>query len=69
LPSHVRKRIAVEAGATAYWYRFVGLDGTVIGLDRFGECGPGELVFKSLGMTAEHILAEGLRLFDTFAMV
>lgn len=62
LPRTVRKRIAIEAGATAYWYRFVGLDGSVIGLDRFGECGPGATVFASLGFTAEHVKNEGLRL-------
>ena len=62
LPHTIRKRIAIEAGATAYWYRFVGLDGSVIGLDRFGECGPGEKVFFSLGFTAEHVKNEGLRL-------
>ena len=62
LPHTIRKRIALEAGATAYWYRFVGLDGSVIGLDRFGECGPGEKVFTSLGFTAEHVKNEGLRL-------
>lgn len=62
LPHNVRKRLAIEAGATAYWYRFVGLDGSVIGLDRFGECGPYEEVFSSLGITKEKIIAEGLRL-------
>ena len=62
LPRAIRKRIAIEAGATAYWHRFVGLDGTVIGLDRFGECGPGNKVFAYLGFTAEHVKNEGLRL-------
>ena len=62
LPKTVRKRIAIEAGGTAYWYRFVGLDGCVIGLDRFGECGPGEIVFASLEITAERVKMEGFRL-------
>lgn len=62
LPKANRKRLVIEAGSTAYWYRFVGLEGSVIGLDRFGECGPGEKVFASLNITAEHVKMEGLRL-------
>ncbi|PJD94431.1 MAG: transketolase [Legionella sp.] len=65
LPNTVRKRIAIEAGTTTYWYRFVGLDGSVIGIDRFGECGPGDIVFTSLGITVERIKTEGLRLHLT----
>lgn len=62
LPRAVRKRIAIEAGGTAFWYRFVGLDGCVIGIDRFGECGPAEQVFSHLEITAERVKIEGLRL-------
>lgn len=62
LPKTIRKRLVIEAGSTAYWYRFVGLEGCVIGLDRFGECGPGEQVFTSLNITAERVKIEGLRL-------
>ncbi len=68
LPRSVRKRIAIEAGATAYWYRFVGLDGCVIGLDRFGECGPGAEVFTYLEITAERVKIEGLRLCHACAL-
>lgn len=62
LPKAVRHRLAIEAGSTDYWYRFVGLDGCVIGLDRFGESGPGEQVFANLEITAERVKIEGLRL-------
>ena len=62
LPKAVRKRIAIEAGGTAFWYRFVGLDGCAIGIDRFGECGPAEKVFSYLEITAERVKIEGLRL-------
>lgn len=62
LPKTIRKRLAIEAGSTAYWYRFVGLEGSVIGLDRFGECGPGEKVFTYLNITAERVKIEGMRL-------
>ncbi|MCR9191708.1 MAG: transketolase [Gammaproteobacteria bacterium] len=68
LPPHVRKRIAIEAGASAFWYRFVGLDGVVIGIDRFGESAPGDTIFANLGFTAERIKAEGLRLNHTAAL-
>ena len=48
-------RVAVEAGSTTGWYRYVGLDGAVIGIDRFGECGPAGKVFEFLGVTAANV--------------
>ena len=57
LPHTVKKRIAIEAAATGYWYRFVGLDGTVIGLDRFGESAPAKAIYEDLGITAERTLS------------
>jgi transketolase len=56
LPKQVRARIAIEAAASDYWYRFVGLDGAVIGLDRFGVSAPAEDAFTDLGFTVEHLL-------------
>ena len=53
LPHAVRKRIAIEAAASGYWYRFVGLDGTVIGIDRFGASAPAADVYQYLGITVE----------------
>jgi transketolase len=58
LPANVTKRIAIEAGSTAYWYKYVGLSGKVIGLDRFGESAPAKDVFQALGFTAQHIVDE-----------
>jgi transketolase len=49
------KRVAVEAGVTASWYKYVGLDGAVVGLDRFGESAPGGAVMKFFDFTAEHV--------------
>ncbi|ETO94407.1 transketolase [Legionella oakridgensis] len=57
LPKTVRKRIAIEAAATAYWYRFVGLDGIVIGLDRFGTSAPAQKAYNYLGITVEQTVA------------
>jgi len=51
LPPECRKRIAVEAGVTHYWIKYVGLDGKVLGIDRFGESAPGPDVFEYFGIT------------------
>ncbi|MDR0856602.1 MAG: transketolase [Clostridiales bacterium] len=63
LPKSVRRRVAVEAGATASWYKYVGLSGAVVGIDRFGVSAPAERVFEAFGFTAEHIEAviDGLK--------
>lgn len=60
LPDRV-KRIAIEAGATALWWKYVGLDGAVIGMDGFGESAPASALFPHFGFTAERI-AETARL-------
>ena len=57
LPKSVRKRIAIEAAATSYWYRFVGIDGAVIGIDRFGVSAPATQAFEYLGLTVDQIIA------------
>jgi transketolase len=56
LPPSCRKRVAIEAGVTVLWHRFVGLDGKVVGIDRFGMSGPGGKVMTELGMTAEKLV-------------
>jgi len=50
------KRVAVEAGVTDGWYKYVGLDGKVVGLDRFGESAPAGQLFKHFGFTAENVV-------------
>jgi len=55
-------RLAVEAGSTLGWWKYVGLDGAVIGLDRFGASAPLAKVLTELGFTAEHVAAEARRL-------
>ncbi|MGE3919897.1 MAG: transketolase [Gammaproteobacteria bacterium] len=64
LPSHIAKRVAVEAGATAYWYKYVGLEGSVVGLDRYGESAPAKDVFKALGITTEHVIEAVLQVLN-----
>jgi transketolase len=56
LPAGV-PRLAVEAGATQGWWKYVGLDGDVVGLDRFGASAPGPKVMAELGFTAENVAA------------
>jgi transketolase len=56
LPLSCRKRVAIEAGVSILWYRFVGLDGKVVGIDRFGMSAPGGKVMTELGMTAEKVI-------------
>jgi transketolase len=59
LPDSIR-RVAIEAGVTAPWWKYVGLDGAVIGIDRFGESAPGNAIFAHLGMTVEKVVAVAL---------
>ena len=56
LPPGVKARVSVEAGSPLGWERYVGLEGAVIGLNRFGASAPGEIVMRELGFTAEHIV-------------
>jgi transketolase len=57
LPAAVTARVAVEAGVTAGWYKYVGLNGKVVGLDRFGESAPAGLLFKEFGFTVENVVS------------
>ena len=56
LPSAVTARVAVEAGVTDYWLKYVGLSGRVIGLDTFGESAPASAVYKHFGITTESVV-------------
>ncbi|MCA3025973.1 MAG: transketolase [Rhodocyclaceae bacterium] len=56
LPKGVR-RVAVEAGVTDYWRKYVGLDGAVVGIDTFGESAPAGVLYKHFGITAEQVVS------------
>ena len=62
LPRAVRARVAVEAASVDGWWKYVGLDGAVIGMSGFGESAPGDVLFKHFGFTVDHVVdvAEGL---------
>jgi transketolase len=55
LPPDLRARVAVEAASPFGWARYVGLDGAVVGIDRFGESAPYEAVYEQVGITAEAV--------------
>ena len=50
-------RVAVEAGVTDFWFKYVGLEGAVIGIDSFGESAPASALFKHFGFTTEKVVA------------
>ena len=56
LPKNILKRVAVEAGVTLGWYKYVGLEGRVIGLDRFGASAPYKILYKEFGITTDAIV-------------
>jgi transketolase len=51
-------RVAVEAGVTAFWHKYVGLEGAVVGIDTFGESAPAGVLFKHFGFTTENVVAK-----------
>jgi len=57
LPSSCRKRVVIEAGVTPLWHKYVGLEGKIVGIDRFGTSAPGAIVLKTLGITADAVVA------------
>jgi len=56
LPNSCKKRLAIEAGASDFWYKYVGREGRVLGIDRFGESAPGNELFEFFGFTKENII-------------
>lgn len=64
LPSGVTNRLAVEAGVTSFWYKYVGLAGKVIGIDSYGESAPAQEVFAFLGLKEENVSEMMLAMLD-----
>lgn len=56
LPRAITKRVAVEAGVTAFWRKYVGFEGAIVGIDTFGESAPAELLFEHFEVTSAHIV-------------
>ena len=64
LPKSNRKRIAIEAGSPAYWYKFVGLDGYVHGIDNFGKSAPAKDLYQYFNLTVEHTVASIIKIAE-----
>jgi transketolase len=64
LPPSVHARLAVEAGVTQGWHRYVGDQGDIIGVDRFGASAPGPVVMREYGFTVDHIYERAMKLLD-----
>jgi transketolase len=62
LPPAVEKRVAVEAGATLSWYKYVGLKGEVIGIDRFGASAPAKVLFEKFGFSVDNVVKQSQKL-------
>jgi len=56
LPEGVKARVAVEAGVTSLWPKYIGMHGKAIGVDRFGESAPAGDVYKEFGVTSESVI-------------
>jgi transketolase len=67
LPKSIRKRVTVEAASPLGWRQWAGDEGAIIGINRYGASAPGDEIFKHLGLTAEHVTAEALRLLGRTA--
>jgi transketolase len=67
LPLEVGARIAIEAGHRDYWFKYVGLEGRIIGMDSFGESAPAGDLFKEFGFTVENLVSEAEQLLDDAA--
>ncbi len=65
LPPPCAARLAVEPGASMSWWKWVGTDGDVLGLDHFGASAPGATVLEEFGFTAENIAARARALLDS----
>ncbi|MGO2131988.1 MAG: transketolase-like TK C-terminal-containing protein, partial [Halomonas sp.] len=57
LPTDVTRRIAIEAGHRDFWYKYVGLEGRIIGMESFGESAPADDLFKHFGFTIKNLIA------------
>ena len=57
LPANIRARVAVEAAHVDYWWKFVGLDGRVIGMTTYGESAPAKDLYQHFGITVEAVVA------------
>ena len=58
LPAAVTKRVAIEAGIADFWYKYVGFEGRVVGMNSFGESAPADQLFKLFGFTVDNVVTK-----------
>ena len=58
LPAAVTKRVAIEAGIADFWYKYIGFEGRVVGMNSFGESAPADQLFKLFGFTVDNVVAK-----------
>lgn len=64
LPPKIKKRVAIEAGCTQGWHRYVGNQGAIIGLDHFGASAPYQVLYEKFGLTAQRVVEEAISLIE-----
>lgn len=62
LPRSITKRLAIEMGASLGWHKYIGFDGDVLAIDRFGASAPGEKIMEEFGFTAQNVADRFLKL-------
>jgi transketolase len=65
LPPAVHARLAVEAGVSQGWHRYVGSDGDVLAIDRFGASAPGDVVMREYGFTVDNVCNRAIKLLES----
>jgi transketolase len=64
LPPRLHARVSIEAASTLGWERYLGTEGTAIGVSRFGASAPGEIIYEKLGLTAQNVAKEAMRILQ-----
>ncbi|WFQ81297.1 transketolase [Xenorhabdus sp. SF857] len=62
LPAAVSARVAIEAGISDYWFKYVGINGAIVGMNTFGESAPADILLKEFGFTVENVVAKATSL-------
>jgi transketolase len=64
LPSEIKARVAIEAGSTQGWHRYVGEKSSIVGIDHFGASAPSKILYEKFGITVNRVVEEALRLLE-----
>jgi transketolase len=64
LPPEIKARIAIEAGVTQGWHRYLGIKAAAVGIDHFGASAPYKILYEKFGITADRVVEKALRLLN-----